>query len=560
MKMIPVAAATAVAAFTAGVATHALLPAKQNRIDGKDTQESLSGSASVPTTRFIHTNQTVAASSKPSGDLLDRIELAARETDPNVERGKLDLILASLTAGNARDLAETIRKRTDLVRKSEVFESLVTAWGRLDPRAAVAYAQSLPETSLRERAITAALTGWAKADLAGLREWKADLLPTALKLQANGAVVTEMAETNPEQAFDMAFSGKVVDHMPDFPALQSLFNKWVERDPLRAAQRAEGLSHTMWRSISLQNVASEWAKRDPQSAAQWLQQLPSDRYDSKFLAPVLQVWARKDADAVYGWLAQQPSGKERDRLVREATEISRLNRSNPQAALVLAELVTSVEQQDRIIDSAITEWTKQDPNAARQWAEAQTDPGVRSAALLGLVKGIRDADPDTAARLVFQISDETKRQQAADQAVGGLFARDPNAAAQWVSQLTDAAALKGAIPAFAESWMKADASSATEWLFNSVPEGEIRDNTISRLMDRSASAAQEWFASAGDEQRQRALDWVASVSDSKRRDRYVSTVATAWVQLDPSAARQWIAGQTNLSSELKERLLKIPSP
>jgi hypothetical protein len=518
MKMIAVAAATALAAFTAGVATHALLPSMQSRADDDNPEESLPGSTS------ISTDSAAGASSRLPRNVLDRIERAARETAAGLELGNIHAIAESITAANARETIEAVRSRTDINRKSAILGPLLAAWARQDPRAAVAYAQSISEPTLREMAIAGAASGWTEIDLSGVRQWTASLPPGSLRRHAEDAIIRTLAETQPQQALGIVLSGESPGDAGRY--VDEIFADWAARDSQEALRGALGLGAEVLRYAAVRATVVEWGRKDPQAAVQWAEEWarPAPFARGGIARLVVGAWIENDFDSACAWLAQQPAEDAEYAVVEAALKLSE---EEPEKSLMLAELVTSPKEQDKIIGQSILTLFRFDPPAARDWIAAQTDPAVQSIAWCGLVMGVAQNDPATAATLLSNIADENQRRNTAAGILHEWSSSDPDAAMQWAFRSTDAAILAPAVPRFMGRWMKTDAGAALEW-FQSQTDAEIRGRAVPHIMA-------EWMGTDPGA----AMQWFASLSPDDGKDKAIPTIMVRWVQSDLPSALKW---------------------
>lgn len=182
-----------------------------------------------------------------------------------------------------------------------VLDRMLTTWIASEPQAAARYAELQTDLFLREVAQRTVALRWARIDHAAAESWAESLGDSTERDRVIGAVAQTLGESEPRAALellarhdgDVAASSRVGVIASwaerDFPAAQT----WLEAQPPGPVRDAIVLRLTLLR-----------AQTDPRAAVAFANQLLDDaaaRRDA--LASVVGPWIRRDADAARSWAA-----------------------------------------------------------------------------------------------------------------------------------------------------------------------------------------------------------------------------------------------------------------
>ena len=152
---------------------------------------------------------------------------------------------------------------------------LVARWAEGDPQAALDLMRRPPaRVPDRRLMVSAAVRAWAEKNATAANAWVLQLPPGQERDRASQAVVSSLAETDPQAALTM---------LQTLPAAgQSrqnfywpIFSRWASTDPVTASQRAAQLPPGSGHDNAVQVVASTWASQDAQAAFAWANTLPT---------------------------------------------------------------------------------------------------------------------------------------------------------------------------------------------------------------------------------------------------------------------------------------------
>jgi len=373
---------------------------------------------------------------------------------------------------------------------------------RDDPLAAISLAQSLPATGEREQMLSVIASSYGRTDPEAALAWAQSLYPPSPSAVAN--VIASMARVDPDRAIDLVFetmdamnqrgagpfmslvsngsldaehTAKLADRLLATPGrapeLQMLTQMWATRQPQDAMRWLLAKGNTAPRS-AIGQAAAQLARMDPAAAIAYVDTAPP-YLRATLISSVADGYAQTDARAAASWIAQHRGEPGYDAAV--AAIAQRTAATDPSAAARLFGSINVAEAPDapQVAGRITAEWARRDHRAAAGWAAALADEDSRATAVgtaaaqwaqrdapgargwtLGLPTGAaRDAavtqllGAATASTidyvLVDAYSNADARQRGVRDAVRVIAARDPGAARQLADQyLTDPGARQAA--------------------------------------------------------------------------------------------------------------------
>ena len=458
---------------------------------------------------------------------------------PPGERNALQLQWLARLAGD--DPFAAFREATligEPALQRSALENIAAVWAGQDPYAALAQADSLPQT-LVTRFRAQVFSEWARLDADGYLAYL-ESTPNPPQEVANG--IQYLLTANPELV------ARAVGNLPEGLAQSarlSVLNAMARTDPERAKAEAQGLPPGQERDQALQIVANALAESSPEAALEWVRNLDPPSLNAE--RGVTMTMARSDPSRLFAMLDDPASGIDPQLLLSVATSVTTtdpgkvsefadglLARSDALSAQALQRLVGNWMQRDpelalewvlahgtdvagdvlataastlaardpagaagyvdRIPAAQRGAWVQQvagqygraDPHAAMAWISRFQGQEMYDVALRQLISNAAQSDARTAAQLLAQASGSV--QLGAAQAVASrLAAQDPREAAQWAQTLSDPRARSSAQVVIAGAWYTSSPEAARSYALN-MPNGADRDQTLASLLLRSASA------------------------------------------------------------------------
>ena len=191
-----------------------------------------------------------------------------------------------------------------------------------------------------------------------------------------------------------------------------------------------------------------------------------DQQDMRMMA--LMSWAEKDAGAAWDFINTEYPG--RLEFYDRQSVLSNWFDQDPDAALpeieVALSTVTSPEEHAMLADLYTRHLTRQNPEAALQWALSLDDFMVREQTLMNLFFNQSNLSPETMISFIDQLSaeDQQKIMPMVSQAIVSNMARtDPLGAMAWAEQLPSSQRLNAQQTTISD-WVNYDPDAALGWL------------------------------------------------------------------------------------------------
>jgi hypothetical protein len=241
---------------------------------------------------------------------------------------------------------------------------IATEWAKLDPDAAIAWANSLSGNS-QSGALRSIIS-----ELAGTDPTKAAQIASTLtggeQARAYGDIAEKMAAKDfaSAEAFINGLPAEVRDR-----ALSDALNVLARTDPQAAAAKLATMAAGEDRDRAVSGIAEGWARQDPAAAAAWVSQQTTEDMDDA-VRSVVSSWAGRDSAAALSWIQSQPQGEVRDEAI--GTYIWTNRSSDPQSTLQLAESISDEGDRNRSIFMATRRWMQQDRDAATNYIQQST--------------------------------------------------------------------------------------------------------------------------------------------------------------------------------------------
>jgi hypothetical protein len=193
------------------------------------------------------------------------------------------------------------------------------------------------------------------------------------------------------------------------------------------------------------------------------------------------------------------------------------------------------------------EWAAIDPPRAIAWARGLTDPTERGWAFANIVESWADTAPQAAGEFALTLAPEL-RDRAALAVVARWATLDPEKAGEWALRLPDPSLRVRGAAAVLNLWAAVAPDAAGRWVRGIEPDG-LREAAITSYLE----AVNDWDPEAG-------LRLAMETSDAALRLHRAEPCFRRWIDLNPTAARQWLA-RAKLSDETKQRwLAATPAP
>jgi len=291
---------------------------------------------------------------------------------------------------------------------------------------------------------------YGKRDSAAALAW-ARSLPN--KDEVVAAVISGVAEQDPQRAMDLAFSLTAPNERTR--AVQFLAMTGMRSDATMEmiANRLLASDDRQLRETTAQMLVSTWASRSPESALRWL------LANGQSASPNL-----------FAQVAQQVAMRDPRNALAQSSQI-------PAAA------------REQWMQGVAQGYAQNDPQGAIDWlAQYRAEPWYARAATNAAMQ-LAQRDGAAAARLVDRIDTQQsgpQAQQLASMVAQGWANQDPAAAAEWAINRANPQERMNAIGSVARVWSQQDPAGARQWALR-LPPGATRDGALTTMLQATIS-------------------------------------------------------------------------
>jgi hypothetical protein len=235
---------------------------------------------------------------------------------------------------------------------TEAYSMLLTAWAKMDPLAALDYADANTSGAFARNTI---LAEWARTDPEGAIFWAES------RHDGEGAnpwmvgVIEGLASTDPTRASEL---------METLPysrergaALEAILPNILAQGDEATKAWIAGIDDEQLRDGAIRRASEDLARRDPKGAADWLMANSGDGA-RRSMDDVMEIWADRSQDEARSYFETMPSGELRTSALRGLT--ADMVRDDPQAAADFLER-HAADADDRVYRSFVWRSSRQDP-------------------------------------------------------------------------------------------------------------------------------------------------------------------------------------------------------
>ena len=406
-------------------------------------------------------------------------------------------------------------------------------------------------------------------------------------LPRSNAPAEAAASPNVAASADVATLERLLDESASLPKEErqrvqfAAYLRYAALDPQAAVDRLLGARDVNDTLLSVAFAA--WAMQDADAALR--------RTESLDLAQ--REWAEAGVWSVNGVhdepqrLWQETLASKSGQALTRTLQFIALNWGDTAPVEALAAIDALPESQDKDTMRMITlfKWARQNPDAALQWAQQQSQSN-----LVPVLLGLMAEDSPLKAIELVMATDAKDRQMAMMHVIDGWADSDPRTAFEWIvsnqSSLHDVSLAAKPLKKIAETaprqalalaarldetgrrlatstileqWAANDAPAAAAWLDSA--SGELRSPRVATIAaayaQQHGEEAFDWLLTQAPEHQgdamkrvagelakrspERTLDLMRRIDDPQLYAAAVESIVSAWASEDPRAARRWIA-------------------
>ena len=386
--------------------------------------------------------------------------------------------------------ADFLNAHKEFWRDEGLFRQVASEYGRSAPEQALLWADSLPQTRLKE--------GMTKVVWQVYAEHQPELVASILaakpgsKLDDNlyGVIGRSWSRKDPSAALKWI---QTLQNQQVQERAFSAFDAWDQIEPDKALQVVQGAASDRLKEEIVLRVGTQLARQDFEQALEWNQKLPDGKAKVRGLEPIIDNWSRSEPEAAAQYVLSLPQTPERTALLQRA----------------------------------LSRWTQDDPSAAFQWAQVLPEGTDRDNAVAEAVRAVREEEPKKAMEWLALVNDPQVKNRLAGDLVSSLLRIDPAAAKQLAQNLPEAAQ-PDTFHRLIREWGLQNTAEAGEWI-NELPHGPARD-----------SAVRAYVTVIDGMNTELATKWAQAIDSPTERTEATFNALERWIQSDPDKARTWV--------------------
>lgn len=320
-----------------------------------------------------------------------RLQAIMRGENPLDRNRALLAFIDQLGPGDFEDAVAQFRKMGITDQRFGEYALLLSAWAKLDPLAALAYAKANTRSNFATGTI---LTTWASNDPEAAIRW------AEANHQGDGAnpylagIIRSLAGTDPVRATQLLTGMPKSQERGE--ALDAMMPHLLTQDNTAVRAWIEALPDASLKDGAMMRAATTLAASDPAGTATWLAANPGQA-SQRMMDDVYAVWADKDLQGAINTISAVPDPQNRSNALRGV--VNNLANSDPQAAVALMNRYPN-DVSDRMVQQFV-------------WHSFGSDPSL-------------------AINQINRIADEGQRNDMYSRMVGSWLSKDPNAANAWL--------------------------------------------------------------------------------------------------------------------------------
>jgi hypothetical protein len=265
----------------------------------------------------------------------------------------------------ARAMALSLQQHNRL-RRTDWLHAALRGWAAVDPGAAAAAVARLPAAE-QEEAEAAVMTGAVRDPAAAVALTRALMEgdPLGRRSDANHLLSALNQAGDYAQAVDFAASlpPEVRTEM-----LGTAYQSWAQAEPEDALAAAARQPEGEARATAVDAALSGWSQVDPAGLARHALDLPPGPDRSQALQLALGEWVQDDPAAATAWLNAAAARPELDPGIAAVAAQPQVIARQPEVAANWAEAITDPALRSRTLASVLQDWASSNPEAARRYA------------------------------------------------------------------------------------------------------------------------------------------------------------------------------------------------
>jgi hypothetical protein len=299
----------------------------------------------------------------------DAFPIIAKLPESREKSQTIGLAAGLLAKKNIQDAVADVEGLSEGKSKKSATDSVAAAWGKVDGKKALVWANALPE-GRKESALYALRFAWVHADPSAAYSDVATLPPGPTKNALMANIAEEWTTLDQPAAIQWA------KNLPEGPekeiALSNTARTLADTDPISAAHFALTLSPDSLRQNAFTEVITNWATQQPQEAADWVLTLNDPGEQKSGFQAVMNFWAVVAPAEAANWIETVKPGPARD-LAAELYAQAVAPWAPDLGAKLLVKLAPDEAGSQAALECA-HQWMKLDPAEAGKWIASSSLP------------------------------------------------------------------------------------------------------------------------------------------------------------------------------------------
>lgn len=164
---------------------------------------------------------------------------------------------------------------------------------------ATAWAESLPEGSIKASAFDQVAESYAQGDPEAAADWVKSHADKDYAERAVREISEELARKDPAAAVSWA---EDLPEATQASAMRESMGRWTREDPTAAGTYLTTMDESPARDAAVSSFAQSYDREDPSVAAEWAGSIGDENLRTQTLESVARSWVRTNADEAKAWL------------------------------------------------------------------------------------------------------------------------------------------------------------------------------------------------------------------------------------------------------------------
>jgi hypothetical protein len=286
----------------------------------------------------------------------------------------LDLVRSCHTNEDFENATLALTENFDPRGRGRELSLLMTAWAKLDPKAALAMADSKLTGRWGSMPTGTVLQTWSKTDPNAAKAWALEKGSKFSEEDGNSYMTSVISGLAGK---DLALAATWAQEQPRSKARGDMMDKLLDaftkqRGTQATEEWAASLPEGPFRDGSIRRLAARMSEKDPVATAQWINRLPVGEAKYGAMSELIGQWSAKDPNAAGLWLKNiAPSAETDDPRTTFAWNI---REQDPESAIAWAGTISDQKRRDKILVELVRDWNKRDPQGAQDYMERNQWP------------------------------------------------------------------------------------------------------------------------------------------------------------------------------------------